>query len=65
LAPLIVLGELGDERAISAINHTGVTWDTAGSLNHEIAKQCEEALRLIEERIHKTETDRTSNYGSG
>lgn len=62
---LTVLGKLGDERAISAINHTRVTWDTAGNLNHEIVKQCDEALRLIEERIHKTETDRTSNYGSG
>ncbi|HWX42132.1 MAG TPA: hypothetical protein VN345_13370 [Blastocatellia bacterium] len=56
---LTVLGKLGDERAISAINHTRVRWDTVGNLNHEIVKQCDEALRLIEGRKHETETGRT------
>jgi len=53
---LIVLGKLGDERAINAINQTRARWDRgSNNLNREIVEQCDRALRLVESRKLPTE----------
>ena len=53
---IATLGKLGDDGTIDAINQTKTRWlriDDARS--REIVKQCDEALRLIDERNHAAE----------
>src|SRR5262249_22483007 len=53
---VVRLGKIGDESVVNAINETRARWLRIDDpRSHEIVRQCDEALRLIDERKHTSE----------